>query len=432
MHPVPDSSPAAARRHAVHPLLFLVQFLPFGASAGFVIVTLGYQLAHRGVPTDSVAGVIALSYVPHTWRFLWAPIVDTTWTRKRWYLAGTALCGGGMCLTGLATDAPHLSLALIGALLVAYNVGATVLSMAVESLVAAIVPDDLRGRTSGWIQAGNLGGQGLGGGLALWLIQGAGWSCGAAAGALAAMCALCCLSLLRLPDPAPVVALHGQDARPAELDLLANAKAIALDLWGLVRSRTGALAVLICFLPIGSGAASNLWSAIAGDWHAGADIVAFVNGAASGLISAAGCLAAGWLCDRFDRKAMYCTFGLLVVACALGMAALPRTPVQFVLWTSLYAFAVGMGYTAYSSVVFEAIGHTAAATKFSLLAALSNVPIQVMTLVDGTASARLGNGGMLLVDAACGAGGVLLFLAVAASTRRERAGAAPGSVAAEA
>jgi MFS family permease len=430
MPPVADSSAAGTRR-AVHPLLFLVQFLPFGASSGFVIVTLGYQLAHRGVPTDGVAGVIALSYVPHTWRFLWAPIVDTTWTRKRWYLAGTALCGGGMCLTGLAADAAHLSLALVGGLLVAYNVGATVLSMAVESLVAAVVPDDLRGRTSGWIQAGNLGGQGLGGGLALWLIQGAGWSCGAAAGALALLFALCCLSLLRLPDPPPVVAVQGRDARPAELGLLANARAIALDLWGLVRSRTGALAVLICFLPIGSGAASNLWSAVADDWHAGANIVAFVNGAASGLISAAGCLAAGWLCDRFDRKTMYCAFGLLVVACALGMAAMPRTPTQFVLWTSLYAFAVGMGYTAYSAVVFEAIGHTAAATKFSLLAALSNAPIQYMTLVDGAASARWGNGGMLLVDAACGAAGVALFLAVAASTRRARS-PAPASVAAEA
>src|SRR5205823_10773937 len=34
------------------------------------------------------------------------------------------------------------------------------------------------------------------------------------------------------------------------------------DLWNVVRSRRGFLGLLICFLPIGTGAASNLWSAL--------------------------------------------------------------------------------------------------------------------------------------------------------------------------
>jgi PAT family beta-lactamase induction signal transducer AmpG len=54
------------------------------------------------------------------------------------------------------------------------------------------------------------------------------------------------------------------------------------DLWQVARARAGFLALLICFLPIGSGAASNLWSAVADDWHASANTVALAVTAAIG------------------------------------------------------------------------------------------------------------------------------------------------------
>src|SRR5207249_9923681 len=65
---------------------------------------------------------------------------------------------------------------------------------------------------------------------------------------------------------------------------------VAQDLWSVARARMGFLALVLCFLPLGSGAATGLWSAVAGDWHATADTVALVTGLASGLISAAGCI----------------------------------------------------------------------------------------------------------------------------------------------
>ena len=70
----------------------------------------------------------------------------------------------------------HPSLVLISAWLTLSNFTATLLAMAVESLMAATIPDDKRGSAGGWSQAGNLGGQGLGGGLSLWLIQSMGLS----------------------------------------------------------------------------------------------------------------------------------------------------------------------------------------------------------------------------------------------------------------
>jgi PAT family beta-lactamase induction signal transducer AmpG len=401
-----------------HPVLFLVLMMPFGICAGFLTVALSYQLTRQGVSTGAVAGVIALSLVPHTWRFLWAPLVDTLWTRKRWYVAATLVCGFGFYLSGRFAGQPPVSLAMLSALLMISNIASTVLSMAVESLMASAIPDTLRGRTSGWFQAGNLGGQGLGGGFGLWLMQGAGWASGAAGAALGAICALCCLALFGLNDSRPVLRLGDRLAAPKDLGLVDNAKAIALDLWALVRSRVGALAVVICFLPIGSGAAQNLWSAVSNDWHASANTVALVNGALGGIVSALGCIVGGWICDRLDRRTAYCLFGGLLATCAAAMAVCPRTSAQFVLWTTVYAFILGLCYAGYSTIVLEAIGRTAAATKFSLLAALSNVPIAYLTLVDGLANDRWGTRGMLWTEASCGVAGIAVFAALAAATKR--------------
>src|SRR5258708_21335890 len=69
------------------------------------------------------------------------------------------------------------------------------------------------------------------------------------------------------------------------------------DLWRVARSRIGFPAIVIVFLPIGTGAASNLWAAVADSWRASADTVALVNGALGGIVSAAGCIAGGYLSD---------------------------------------------------------------------------------------------------------------------------------------
>jgi MFS family permease len=293
--------------------------------------------------------------------------------------------------------------------------------MAVESLRATTVPDDQRGRAGGWSQAGNLGGQGLGGGLSLWLIQSMGLSDAASGAVLGLLCALCCAALFWVDDSKPLLKVEGHVETAGRQGVAANMRAIGSDLWDLMCSRVGILALLICLLPIGSGSAQNLWSPIAGEWHASADVVAFVTGAMSGVISAFGCLAGGWLCDRIDRKAAYCLFGFLLALVAVGMALCPRTSDQYIFWTSAYAFVVGLSYAAYCAVVLEAIGQTAAATKFSFLSSLANAPIMLMTFVDGAAQGRWGTNGMLWTEAWIGVGGIVVFAAVAGGTRRRQA-----------
>jgi MFS family permease len=411
----PATAPGPAAPPAMpHPALFMLLISPFGFSSGFVIVTLAYQLTQRGVGAGVVADLIALSYLPQTWKFLWAPLVDTLSTRGRWYIAGAVGTGVlGCWWPGISADAATINYTLMGGLLLSGSFASTLLAMALENLMGVVVQPSARGRVAGWYQAGNLGGQGLGGGLALWLVQSLHWSVAASGGALCAVCIVCCGVLRWLPDPPREVAAHANVA--------VHAKSVGLDLWGLVRSRVGALAVLICFLPIGSGAASNLWAAVAGDWHASAQTVALVNGAISGVVSAAGCIVGGWLSDRIDRRSAYCLYGALQVAAALAMAACGRTETQFVAWTMAYAFITGLTYAGFTAVVLDAMGRTSGATKYNLLASLSNMPIAYMTLVDGHANDRWGATGMLVAEAVVASAGIALFLAVAGITRRRGA-----------
>jgi PAT family beta-lactamase induction signal transducer AmpG len=392
-----------------HPVVFMVLILPFGVMAGYLTVTIVYLLTQAGVPVEASATLVALSYVPHTWKFAWAPIPDTTLSRKTWYLLAAGVSALGIYVTGIIPTAVESLPLLTGVVLIA-NVAVTFLGMSVESLMAYGSPDHAKGRAAGWFQAGNLGGLGLGGGAGLWMAQifPAPWMAGAV---LAAMCLACCVATLFVSEP------QRAPRAPRYYQTLAG---VASDLWRVARSRRGFLGLLICFLPIGTGAASNLWSAVADDWHASAQTVALVTGVLSGAVSAAGCLVGGYACDRMNRKAAYALYGVLMAGSAAAMALAPRSEAMYVAFTLLYAFINGLTYAGFSAVALEAIGRGAAATKYNLFASLSNIPIGYMTWVDGWAAARWGVGGLLYIEALVGVLALLVFVAVAAFSSTPR------------
>ena len=402
----------AAHRSSPHPALYLVLYLPFGIASGYVTVTLAWLLSHAGASVVAIAGLAGMALLPNTWKVLWAPLVDTTLSAKAWFMiavTGTAASLAGIAFLPLRTDL----LPLFGWLVLASSVMATVTGMAVQRFMAIDTPDHEKGRAGGWSQAGNLGGVGLGGGAGLWLAQHSGhpWISGAV---LAAACMISALPLLWLAEPGRVAAGRSY---------LGTLIETGRDVLTLVRTRIGLLACFIMLLPIGSGGLQQLWAAIAKDWGAGADEVALVGGLLSGLVSIPGCIAGGYLADRMDRKRAYSLFGVALAAVAVAMAFGPRTPMAFLVFACLYNFVVGFCYGAYSAVTLEAIGHGAAATKFNLISSISNVPILVVTLVDGWAETKFGATGMLLTEAGIGVAGVAVYGLVAVATRGMSRGA---------
>lgn len=391
----------------VHPSIFMFLYIPFGVLSGYVTVTMGFLLTQAGIPLSQVAPIISIGFIPNILKFIWAPLVDTTLSVKRWYtLANIITAAGILLIASLPIKSAYLTVMTVVVLIT--NLGNTIIAMSTESLIAHDVPEDLKGRAGGWLQAGNLGGAGLGGGAGLWLAQVLPdpWMSGAI---IALICLLCGLCLFLLKEPIQY---------NREKNYLKTISNLGKDIWSLLKSRGGILALILCFLPIGSGAASSLWSSVSNDWKASAGTVALAVGVVGGALSALGCLLGGWICDKMDRKKAYILFGLLQGLTALSMAFSPRTQLMFVIWTSIYATTTGMAYAGFSAFVLEAIGKSAAATKYNILAALSNIPIYLMIFVDEWAHGKWSSTGMLLAETIMPILGAIVFISVFIAVNR--------------
>lgn len=388
-------------KKVVHPITFMFLYLPYGIFSGYISVTLGFLLTKQGISLAGVASIVSLPFLPNILKFLWAPLVDTTLTIKQWYRIANIGTAVGILATSII---PHNSNSLPILMVIVFLTALvnTNIAMTSESLIAQDVPEEQKGRAGGWLQAGNLGGFGVGGGAGIWLAEriSTPWISGAI---LALISLLCGVGLLFLKEPAPF--------KRAE-SYIKTVGNLLNDIWTLVKSRAGFLTMILCFLPIGSGAASNLWSSISKDWNASPDSVALAVGVVGGVASAIGSLLGGWIADRMDRKKAYILFGLLEGVCALVMAVSPRTEAMFIVWTSIYAITVGLAYAGFSAFVLEAIGKIGAATKYNVFAALSNIPIYLMIFVDEWAHGKWSSTGILIAETIMPILGAVLFIVV--------------------
>lgn len=399
------TSPATIR----HPAIFAPLFAPFGVGSGYVSVTLAYLLGEAGLSVAIIATLIAFNAWPQTVKMLWAPFVDTIGNPKVWYAIGTISVGLSILVMSILPKT-EAEIPLFMALIAFASVTATFVSMSAEIFMANQVPAEMRGRASGWSQAGNLGGAGLGGGIGLLLAENLAqpWISGVV---ISAACFACWFATLALP---PLVRTSLARSYVGEL------KEVAVNVWAVARSRIGYLGLLIMLLPIGSGGVP--WAAISQEWGAGGNMVALVNGIAGGLAAVVGALIAGFVCDRMELKRAYSLFGILVGLVAVALIFLPRTPTVFVVGVLAYQMMIGMTYTGYAAIVLEAIGKKSAATNFNLMAALANIPIAVMSMVDGHLFDAYGMNTMLLGELLIPAAAILLFwLFVAATAKRGKA-----------
>src|SRR6185295_1954022 len=100
--------------------------------------------------------------------------------------------------------------------------------------------------------------------------------------------------------------------------------------------------------------------------------------------------------------------GVLALVAAVA-AILPRNPWTYASLCITYSLAAGLTYGTFTAFVLEAIGGGAAATKYNVFASLSNIPILYMTRIDGWAADHWTPAKMLLVDAAAGVVGLIVF-----------------------
>lgn len=428
-----SSTPASHHPPGYRPpptILYFFLFLPFGATNAFIVISLG-KLAHdAGLSDTAVAGMAALNTLPHTMKVLWAPLVDTVWSRRGWYISTNLISSAAIVTLGFI-PLDHAHLGLLNTVILINGFATTFVGMCTESLMARLCTPEQRGWAGGWSQAGNVGGSVLGGvGLLIAIYCDITWLPAVAVGGALMMCSLALALVHELPEEGPrpsfgaafstlmndiwhllVDRKRADDVKPKWLFIYPP-----LFLWAL--SGAGILSLALCLVPIGSGGAQNLFGAMADEWHASAELIFWINALVAGIAAILGSIAGGLLSDRLDKRWAYALSGLILASVAFAMAATPQTATFYAGGVILYSFALGLCYAAFTAFVLDIIGHTGGATKYNLFASLANIPITIMATVDGSVADRAGRVVMLVVDGLAGVAGATVLMAVVYLLRR--------------
>lgn len=402
----PPAEVPSPARPVPHPWVWAVLYFPLGLAIGFPSVALGYLGSRAGLTVSTIAAIVGMTFIAGGWKFLWAPVADYTLSRKTWYLIAVTTTSLGLVAMTVIPIAPSTA-GVLSALTLLTTVTATFIAFATEGLMAHNTPLAVRGRAAGWFQSGNQFGQTAGGGIALWLIKHmpSPWAAGLVIAGILLACAVPLRLLEEPPRPTGTEAI-GDRARDAMRELVS-----------ILRARAGRIALILAILPIGTGAAMFLFSAIAQEFDASADVVSSVLGLGGGVAIVAGCFAGGRLADRVPKPAAYAvSCGLGLVACIV-IAMSPRTSAGYAASTLFYTFTLGMVTGSFTGLVLAIIGDTAAATKINLFFALNTLFSLGMLRVAGWAHDAWSTNGMLYVEALTGVAALVLFVVLVGRVR---------------
>ncbi len=408
--------------------LWALLTLPFGVTVGFASIAVPFVLRSRGVPMTLIATVSQAAQLPHVIKLLWSPALDSGPRRRTWYFASVAVAAAALAATVVISPStterlgPVPLIWVYTAVLFVAQAAVATSGTAVLALVALTVPEARRGAASGWQTAGNLAGTATGGALVAWMITHV--STGITALALAAICAVSAVPAMFIDEVPP----PRRSVRRLVSELLA-------DVWRTLRSRAGWTGMLICLSPVGAGALTNLFGALARDYapddKAAEHLVFVVAGVLGGIINAGGSLVGGYAADRMNRRLAYALFGAMTALCAIGMMLAPATPAAFTLGCLAYQFTNGLCYAAFYAFVFELLGkESGLTTQLALYVGASNLAVSYVTWFDGygydraaallPARAAAGRFGMLGVDALASLLGLAGLATLTAYMRRTR------------
>jgi MFS transporter, PAT family, beta-lactamase induction signal transducer AmpG len=364
---------------------------------GVIGLALGSSLVKAGVAVHQTAAIIAASNLAFTLECAWAPIVDSSLTRRLWYLIGA----GGMCVClAWLLIAPWnaASVPLMTTLAFASSSGAAIGAVAVKGIMAYDVPPVRLGSASGFYAAGGTFAKAVAGAGTLWLLTHVSSRIPAASANIAVAVLAGTAILLVAPGRSPSLR-----------EFPARVGSALKDLWALLCTREGVMIAVLCVIPFGSGTEAGLIGAIAHEWAVSPDQLASfsVLGAATGI---AGAVFAGWLSTRIGTWNTYLLVGWSMIAVMLVFAVAPRTAKVFMGMELIYRTLASGGTVALLGMIMTAIGKGAASTKAAGLWSLAIFALIMPTFVEGQVHDRVGTEAMLLADAGLGVAGFGVLL----------------------
>lgn len=344
--------------------LYLAQGLPYG----FFTQALPVILREQGASLKAISAT-GLLYLPWLLKFLIAPYVDRSASRKGWIvpLQVTATLLAAL-MAAIVPASDGLKLVLVGVLF--FNLLAAIQDVATDGLAVQMLDSRQRGWGNG-IQVGAYRiGMILGGGWLLAVFAQSGWT-----GSFSGMALLLGLAAL------PILALR----EPVKTTTTGSGSATR---WRGRISSPGVLGFigLVCVYKFGDSMAASQVGPLLYDKGFSKTEIAWIKGTLGSGVSLLGAALGGWFAARWGRRQALLVCGLLQTLSLVlyALAALGLTGREgFVLACTAEHLLGSMATVALFTVMMDATDRTHASTDYSLFACASVLAMGIAGFTGG-------------------------------------------------
>jgi PAT family beta-lactamase induction signal transducer AmpG len=357
----------------------------WGLMGGFAVVTLPQMFAARGVSGGVIAALTATLLWPGVLVAFVSPMLDVRFSRRTYAIVTAILTAAAVAFAILHLDQTRKTVLVM----IAGYTAAALYQGAVGGWMGSLIGPDQDAELGIWFSVSNTGAGGimivLGASLLSWF------------GPRAA--AVCMAGLLLLPPLLlfPFIPAPGPDRKLAS-ESFANFWA---DIAALMKRPQVVTALLLFILPCASFALTNVLGGVGNDFRASERLVSVAAGIGSVLAGVVGSFAVAPLAKRFPLRPAYLGIGIAGGLFTLALLVLPHSPAVFAVAITGENLFQAMSFATANAITFETVGpgNPLAATLFTVLIGVSNLPIVYMGYLDAAGYRWHGISGSFIADA---------------------------------
>jgi PAT family beta-lactamase induction signal transducer AmpG len=390
-------------------LSFGLMYVSEGIPYGFTSVAMVAVMRTEGISIFQIGAFSAALLVPWSFKWAWAPVIDLVKLhrfggRKAWILLCTTMMIVTLIITALVDFQNDFDVLL--AMVVLNNFFCATQDVAIDSLAVSTLKQDERAAGNGFMFAGQFFGIAMGGGGAIYVFGR--WGFDATLMYISVALLINLLFILFFVSDPDVVRDAARKGADVAGEIRQKLEAFLRELYTSVfqSGRGPVIGLFFAALPVGSMALNY---AILGTIKVDIGLTQTQNAEISiynTIAAGAGCLAGGWLAQRFGVRRMLAVFlaGTAVPTALLAMRIEAVGLEQFPL-RDFYAIIIahgavyGMTFGAHKAVFMGMTNPAVGATQFTAFMAMGNLAIVYSNLWQGYMAQWHGYATALYLDA---------------------------------
>lgn len=414
---LPDLLATRPRRLFAFFALYLTEGLPLG----FAATAVATQMRRQGLGPAEIGAFVGAFYLPWAFKWVMGPFVDVIssdrFGRRRTWIVATQVLMVLMLMVALPINFTT-ELKLYTFVILIFNFLGATQDVAIDALAVSVLTKEERGVANGLMFGGAYLGQAVGGAGVLFLLPHIGMS---GSYVFVALVLLAVLVLVALPMREPATRKNEARTGPVWVAITGEIGGFCRDVFrAITGSRAAWVGLILAILPGGAYALGlALQSNLAVELGMPDDAIAQLA-LASTIVSALGCVAGGWLSDRFGRRKMLALF--------FAGTALPGFVLAWIMWRQgwimpvaagarpeagalvaafwgeclVYAAFQGLMYGTRAALFMDITTPAVAATQFTAYMALCNLVISYSATWQGFAVEHWGYPITLTLDGVTG------------------------------